>query len=151
MVMYNVETRIDLDTVERSDIEDVDCKDSIECPYCHYNNIGVIADKFKLPEIAVNLAEGSVVTCQSCRKMFHVRGMFSIEATTKPIENVICNDKEFLKSSYAEIDKSNEQVGEAQRGKDGMQRHINDAKEWNLYQRYIRPYLHNKEIDESTK
>lgn len=150
MVMYNVETRIDLDTVERSDIEDVDCKDSIECPYCHYNNIGVIADKFKLPEIAVNLAEGSVVTCQTCGKMFHVRGMISIQAITKPIENVICNDKEFLKSSYQEIDKSNEYLKTTE-GRGSMQRRMNDAREWNLYQRYIRPYLHNKEIDESTK
>ena len=138
MVMYNVETRIDLDTVERSDIEDVDCKDSIECPYCHYNNIGVIADKFKLPEIAVNLAEGSVVTCQTCGKMFHVRGMISIQAITKPIENVICNDKEFLKSSYQEIDKSNEYLKTTE-GRGSMQRRMNDAREWNLY--HLHKYL----------
>lgn len=150
MLMYAMETRIDLDQVEESDVKNKECTDALVCPYCNTDNIQVIATKCKLLELVMNLAEGSLVTCQNCGKMFHVRGMLSIQATTKPIENVICNDKEFLKSSYQEIDKSNEYLKTTE-GRGSMKRRMNDAKEWNLYQRYIRPYLHNKEIDESTK
>lgn len=141
--------RLDVESLHESTVENVESVNQIICPYCGHNNYVQVADSHTIANLICELAQGFVIKCTHCQKMFHARGKFKLEVTSKAIETVVYNDRKFISDCYNRIDTARQHCQSSSYGKSYIQSITLDNEEYNLYERYTEPYLHNQDIDKS--